>query len=120
VFGVFAGEDMVGLTAIIAEADRKTAQLVASYIREAHRGLGLSTMLYRARLEWFRERPEFEKLLVSHRASNDASRRAIQKFGFRMTGVIAGKVWPDGTIDDQIDHELTRAEIAAILRNITK
>jgi RimJ/RimL family protein N-acetyltransferase len=98
VFALFDGDKPVGLTGIFtARTDEtgRSAVLAMSYIEPAYRGRGYSRLLYQARIDWARAQPQFERIIVSHRGGNEASRRANQAFGFMLTGK-GSKVWPDG------------------------
>jgi RimJ/RimL family protein N-acetyltransferase len=109
VFGLFDGDDLAGITAIIREhAD--TATLAMSYIRPAWRGQGYSALLCRARLDWARGLG-VRRILVSHRASNQPSRRAIERHGFVRTGTRAHR-WPDGAVEDDVSYELVLDQAA--------
>ncbi len=105
-FGLYYGEELIGITGIIIEdAAREEAYLTHSYIRKEHRGKGLSRLLYEARIAWAKERG-IKRLLISHRASNTASMKANQKFGFRYTHK-SSQTWPpDGTVEDLLHYEL--------------
>lgn len=85
IFGLFDTEMLIGITGIfksIHDPEGKTALLGMSYIDKEYRGMGLSKLLYQARLDWAREKG-FEKAAVSHREGNEASKAANQKFGFQ-------------------------------------
>jgi RimJ/RimL family protein N-acetyltransferase len=43
-------------------------------------------------------------VVVGHRASNEASRRAIQRHGFTPTGSTP-HLWPDGTEEAHVNYE---------------
>ncbi len=108
VFGLFDGEQIIGITAAFTwreDPSGQTALLAMSFIRPEYRGRGLSRLLYEARLDWIRARPQFKRVVVFHRESNGASRRANQRHGFRRTGR-RSHVWPDGTAEDEIFYEL--------------
>lgn len=108
VFGLFDGEALVGITAVFTLRDDptgKTALLAMSFIAPAYRGRGLSALFYEARLAWARAHGGFERVIVSHRATNEASRRANQRFGFVRIGV-EPRTWPDGAVEDDITYEL--------------
>ncbi|HEX9956487.1 MAG TPA: GNAT family N-acetyltransferase, partial [Fibrella sp.] len=77
------GGETVGLTAVYGTIDG-SAVLVASYIKEAYRGRGLSSLLYNARIGWARANG-FKKAIVSHREDNLISKAANQRAGFRYT-----------------------------------
>lgn len=106
-FGLFDGEEFVGITAVFTHRDDpsgETAHLAMSFIKPEYRGKGLSGMLYEARLEWVAAHPKFNKIVVSHRASNEASRRANQRYGFVPIGR-EPHTWPDGETEDQVFYE---------------
>jgi RimJ/RimL family protein N-acetyltransferase len=107
-FGLFEGETIAGITAVFADRDDpsgQTAVLAMSYISPAHRGQGLSRSFYEARLNWIRSKPQFTRVRVSHRRSNDASRRANQRFGFREIGT-RETAWPDGGVEEEVRYEM--------------
>jgi RimJ/RimL family protein N-acetyltransferase len=108
VFGLFDGEDLVAITAAFTWRDDpsgETALLAMSFILPEYRGRGLSRLLYEVRLDWIRTHPQFKRVVVSHRQSNEQSRRAIQRHDFLPTGR-AQRTWPDGTTEDEIFYEL--------------
>ncbi len=108
VFGLYDGDRLVGMTGVVRyreDPTGTTAFFGMTYIAPAYRGRGLSRMLYEARLEWVRERPQFTRVHVSHRSSNEASRRANQHHGFALTAR-EPRTWPDGTEDDELIYEL--------------
>jgi RimJ/RimL family protein N-acetyltransferase len=108
VFGLFAGEDLIAITAAFTwreDPSGQTALLAMSFILPEYRGRGLSEMLYEARLDWIRTQRRFKRVVVSHRQSNEQSRRAIERHGFLPTGR-AQRTWPDGTTEDEIFYEL--------------
>ncbi len=110
VFGVFDDGKPVGMTGIAIrdklDASLQTAGLWGSWIDPAYRGQGISQDMYRARINWAREHPMAARVVVSHRASNEASKRANQKHGFVYTHTEEGVVWPDGSTDAQLFYEL--------------
>lgn len=108
IFGIFDGADIAGMTSISIHRDdptRTVAKLWGSWLRADLRGQGLSVPMYRARLDWARAHPTIEKVVVSHRASNAASRQANQKHGFVHTHT-EPHTWPDGVTEDHIFYEL--------------
>jgi len=108
VFGLFDGKELIGITAVFTwrgDASGQTALLAMSYIAPDYRGRGLSKKLYEARLNWIMEQPQFTKVMVGHRASNEISMRANQRHGFVPTQRIT-TTWPDGTVEDEIVYEL--------------
>jgi len=108
VFGLFDNERLVGITGVFTDDGDPTGQtalLVMSFILPSHRGRGLSRMLYEARLAWIQARPHFRHVLVAHRKSNEASRRANQRHGFRQTHMVSHD-WPDGETEDEVFYRL--------------
>ena len=104
-FGLYLGEEIVGLTGIILNSHVPgEAVMIASYIREEHRGKGLSDLLDRVRIDWARDKG-LTHLTVGHRASNEASRRANQRFGFQYT-FTESREWPDGEVEDNLNYRL--------------
>ena len=107
IFGLYDGDQLAGLTAIyIADEDPtgKTAGFAMSYIRPAWRGQGHAATLHKARLDWARANG-MTRVIVSHRASNTPSARAIARSGFTRTGAVPYR-WPDGVEEDNVEYEL--------------
>jgi RimJ/RimL family protein N-acetyltransferase len=108
VFGLFDGERLIGVTAAFTSREDpsgETAIFAMSFILPEYRGRGLSRLFYEARLDWIRTHPQFKRVMVSHRLSNEVSRRAIQRYGFRPTGRTS-RTWPDGVSEDEVCYEL--------------
>lgn len=104
-FGLYHREELIGVTGIIVMQDHPgQALLIASYIRTPFRGNNLSAMFYKARIDWATTK-NIRKLIVSHRASNGASKAANQKAGFVYTHTEA-HTWPDRTEEAQVFYEL--------------
>ncbi len=108
IFGLFDGDKLIGITGVLTSSEdpSDTAMLVMSYIDRAYRRRGLSSMFYEARLAWARAQPKLVRVVVSHRESNEASRRANQRHGFIATGQITPRVWPDGATENEVFYEL--------------
>jgi RimJ/RimL family protein N-acetyltransferase len=107
-FGLFDGDRLVGMTAVFVDRDDpsgRSAALGMSYISPEYRGRGFAAMFYEARLAWARDHPHFARAVVGHRRSNVASRRMIERFGFRWTRDKPHH-WPDGTDEDHVGYEL--------------
>lgn len=102
VFGLFNGTDLAGIAAVFAEGT--TATFAMAFIRPEYRGRSLSHLLFDARMAWCREH-NIDRAIVSHRASNEASARAIRRHGFSATSR-AVRLWPDGETEDEISSEL--------------
>ena len=108
VFGLFDAEHLVGITGVFPwreDPSGETAVLAMSFILPEYRGCGLSRLLYKARLDWIRSQGVFKRIVVSHRASNEVSRRAIKRHGFLPTRS-APRTWPDGIVEDELFYEL--------------
>ena len=108
VFAVFDGERPVGMTGVAVDRDdpsRKTALLWGSWLEPSARGNGVSKLFYEARIGWARQQPGVERIIVSHRESNVASKFANQKFGFVPTHV-TDKKWNDGINEKEFHYEL--------------
>ena len=101
VFGLFAGPVLIGLTSIVRDAQNpEEAYMTQSYIRQEHRGLGLSRLLYAARFDWATEKG-IRRLTIGHRETNVASQAANQHFGFLPTHRET-RTWPDGVTEDMV------------------
>jgi RimJ/RimL family protein N-acetyltransferase len=89
VFGLYDREEAIGLTAVFRHRERMedTAILCMSYIRKQYRGLELSDLLYKARIDWAKAQEGITRILVGHREGNEASRRANQRWGFKLYSV---------------------------------
>ena len=112
VFGAFDGAELVGITGVFTHRDDPTgatAALGMTYLRPDYRGQGLSALFYETRLRWIREQPRFTRVAVSHRRSNEASRRAIRRARFIPVGA-APRTWPDGGVEDEVTYELQLTE----------
>lgn len=108
-FGLFREGECVGMTGVCTEKNNpKCAALIATYLKRPHRGKGLSALYYQARIEWAKENG-FDRITVSHRKSNEASKAANQKFGFVYTHS-EEKTWPDGVTEESIFYELPLQE----------
>ncbi len=107
-FGLFDNGNLIGITGIV-RLDRNPqateAILVASYLLPAYRRQGLSRKLYQARLDWAASQPGLKQVRVSHRESNEASRRAHQAFGFIFSSKEMME-WPDGLEENQASYLL--------------
>ncbi len=105
-FGLYSGnETLVGLTSISSTAEQPDeAYLSQSYIRKEFRGQGLSGLLYDVRLAW--ARAQVVRLLhIGHRRSNEASKRANQRYGFQFSRS-EPRIWPDGGREDMLYYTL--------------
>jgi RimJ/RimL family protein N-acetyltransferase len=109
VFGLFADTELIGITGIITSADDPsgaTAELGLSYLLPQYRSRGFSSLLFEARLCWATAQPQFTLVRVSHRDSNQASRRAIERHGFVLVRR-APRLWHDGSLEDEVFYQLS-------------
>jgi RimJ/RimL family protein N-acetyltransferase len=108
IFIIFDDQIPIGMTGVSVFRDdpaKRTAIFWGSWIEPRFRRQGLSNLLYQARIEWAKAHPIIERIIVSHRASNVASKFANQKHGFVFTRTHE-KVWTDGKIEDEVCYEL--------------
>ena len=109
VFVVFKNDRPVGVTGAAVDrhdVSQKTVLLWGSWVEPDGREKGISKLFYEARIAWAREQPGVERITVSHRESNVASKYANQRFGFVFTHETT-KVWNDGTSEREFHYELT-------------
>jgi RimJ/RimL family protein N-acetyltransferase len=108
IFMLFENETPIGMTGVSVYRDDpagKTALFWGSWLEPDFRAKGLSSLMYQARIDWAKRHPKVERIIVSHRASNLASKYANQKHGFTFTGTHE-KVWTDGVTEDEVCYEL--------------
>ncbi|MCA1625255.1 MAG: GNAT family N-acetyltransferase [Acidobacteria bacterium] len=108
IFLIYAGDMPIGMTGVSInwnDPTEKTALLWGSWLAPRARRKGLSELMYQTRINWAKQQPTVEKIIVSHRASNVASKYANQKHGFVLTHKTE-KVWTDGATEDEIFYEL--------------
>lgn len=89
IFVLFDGEQPVGLGSVFTVREDPSGQtgiMAMGYIDPLYRRRSLSYLLYKARIEWARAHPVIEKLTISHREGNEASRHAMEKHGFQKVG----------------------------------
>jgi len=104
-FALYNEESLIGLTGVaLKKEDATTAILFASFIKPSHRNNGLSALFYQARINWAKHK-KCRSIIVSHRAGNEVSKAANQRFGFKFTD--AKKVtWQDGICEDELMYSL--------------
>ncbi|MFA6150657.1 MAG: GNAT family N-acetyltransferase [Chitinophagaceae bacterium] len=105
-FGLYTEDDLIGITSIIITNTEMPdeAYMTQSYIRKDYRNQGLSKILYEERIKWARDR-KLKKLIIGHRESNQSSKHANQKFGFKYTHQ-EDRTWPDGATEPMLYYEL--------------
>ena len=107
-FVLYEDDVPVGMTGIGVDREdptKKRAVLWGSWLEPRVRGKGLSNIMYAERIAWAKQHPTIETIVVSHRASNTASKRAILKHGFIPTHNVE-EVWPDGTREERVSYAL--------------
>ncbi len=108
IFMLFDDETPIGMTGVSVFRDdptHRTAIFWGSWLAPAFRRQGLSDLIYKSRIEWAKTHPSVERIIVSHRASNVASKYANQKHGFVFTRTHE-KIWTDGKTEDEVCYEL--------------
>ena len=106
VFGLFHFEKIIGLAAIFPDKEEAQTGLFAmGYIEKSFRRKGLSSLLYKARLQWAREHSHFKRIIVYHRNGNEASKRSMLNNGFKKIGQ-ENVVFGDGETDINYKYEL--------------
>lgn len=106
VFGVFHFGDVIGMTGLVIDKDDKqAAKLWGSWLEPKWRGKGVSEKMYQARIGWAQKHPDAKKIIVSHRQSNVASKKANQKHGFTFTHA-TDRTWNDGLAEPELYYHL--------------
>jgi RimJ/RimL family protein N-acetyltransferase len=104
-FALYDKKSLIGLTGVtLKKEDATTAILFASFIKPSYRNNGLSELFYQARIDWARNK-KCSSVIVSHRAGNEASKAANQRFGFKLTDV-KKVTWQDGICADELMYSL--------------
>jgi RimJ/RimL family protein N-acetyltransferase len=97
--------ECVGLTGVLKHKDQDDAVVfLATYIRKEHRGLGLSALFYKSRINWAK-RNNFKKAVISFRDDNFASKAAGERAGFIYKSS-ESKIYPDNTVGNSLLYEL--------------
>ena len=97
-FGLFDKDDLIGIAAVFTWRGDPTEQigvLAMDYVDPGYRGRRLSRLFYQVRIDWALGQKQITKLVISHRESNESSRRANQAFNFEYEGRETIR-WPDG------------------------
>jgi RimJ/RimL family protein N-acetyltransferase len=108
VFGLFADGRLVGICGVFAWSDdpsRRTAIFVMDFIDRDYRGRGWSRLLFDARLDWVKQRQQFDRVHISHRDSNERIRRAIAHHGFVETKRNPHR-WHDGADEEEVCYKM--------------
>ncbi len=108
VFGLFNNDILIGIASIFKpelEAHKDIAYLAMGFVHPNFRGLGLSSLLYNARLEWAKNNPNINILKISHRKGNTVSSKAIIKNGFKYIDE-EQETYGDGTTEISLKYQL--------------
>lgn len=108
IFMLFDGETPIAMTGVSVfreDPSGQTAIFWGSWLAPEYRLKGLSNLMYEKRIEWAKAQPTINRIIVSHRASNTASKFANQKHGFVFTRTHE-KIWVDGKTEDEVCYEL--------------
>lgn len=108
IFGLFAGNVLIGITAVFTCRDDpsgRTGIFAMSFIEPEYRGKGYADLYYKARIDFGVKDLPWTRLAVSHRADNEPSKRAIVRHGFVFIGK-REKDWPDGKRMDEFMYEM--------------
>ncbi|MBO9729869.1 MAG: GNAT family N-acetyltransferase [Chitinophaga sp.] len=103
IFGLYKDYELIGMTSIVL-LDEEEGYLGQSYIRKAYRGMGLSTLFYKARFARA-SKLGLKRLKISHRESNIISKAAIRRAGFTYS-YRESVNWLDGTTEDVLYYVL--------------
>lgn len=103
IFCLFEHDKPIGMTSILL-INEEEAYLGQSYIKKDYRGLGLSALLYKIRMDWAYQH-QVKQLSISHRESNSISKAANQRYGFRYTHRETVN-WLDGNTEDALYYTL--------------
>jgi RimJ/RimL family protein N-acetyltransferase len=115
VFALVNDDKIIGIAAVFTWSGNPSgcsAQMAMDYIVAEWRGKGFMRRLNQSRLNWAIKQRQFARLVTSHRDGNEVSRRAIQAFGFELTGREMIE-WPDGANAEEWMYEID----LEILRN---
>lgn len=77
---------VVGACGLVVSEDRREAEL-GYWVGQPHRGKGYATAAVRAALAFAFERAGLARVFALPLATNEASRRVLEKAGLRLTGV---------------------------------
>lgn len=107
-FGLFNGKnEIIGFTGITRDKeDPALAWLVSSYIQASYRRMGLTRLLYEARIQWAKDEKNIHTLVLHHREDNEASRMSHQKFNFEFIKAYPPEPWPNGEIMPYVEYRL--------------
>ena len=92
-------KEAVGLTGIYLEdgnANSETGHMISSFMKNSHKGKGLSKLLYQARIDWAKQHHSLKRLVLEQRETNTAIKCVHQKFGFKFSKASECK-FADGT-----------------------
>jgi RimJ/RimL family protein N-acetyltransferase len=109
VFGAFDDQALIGIAGVfphiyefprLPDNSEPTGVMGAVYVKPDYRRQHLANKSGHACIEWSVEHAPWHKLAVSHCDGNEASRRMIEKLGFRLLDIERGRLW-HGRVRDQ-------------------
>ncbi len=89
----------------MSEPAGKTALLAMWYLKREYRGQGNFVPLVQFGVDWARAHGRYDKMIVSHRDGNEASRKANQRLGFQYM-YTRDSEWAGGVFDRHHFYEL--------------
>ncbi|NBX66390.1 MAG: GNAT family N-acetyltransferase [Proteobacteria bacterium] len=107
-FAVFYEGAVVGCVGIATMRDDvsgSSAILWGTYIKKQFRSNGLSRLLYKVLIDFALTKKHWQKIHVSHRATNLTSKKATLAHGFKYVRSKT-KIWHDGIQEDELCYEL--------------
>jgi ribosomal protein S18 acetylase RimI-like enzyme len=87
--GAFAGDALAGMVTFVRETglkERHKGRIYAFYVSPAHRGKGAGRSLIANLLDWAKQDPSLEQVLLGVAESQTAARQLYASFGFETYG----------------------------------
>ncbi len=106
IFGLFDGQQMIGITAAFTWREDPSGQsgvMAYTFLKPEYREQRLTQMIYKVRIDFALQYKPWKKLVIGHRDGNEPSRRAMVAHGFVFTH-ITRKIWPDGIEADEYHY----------------
>lgn len=91
-------------------ATRRDHAIIGYWIAPVYQRRGIMTEAVKLVLRFAFETLGLHKVGVTCFGGNDASRRVIEKCGFRFIGTLREDVWRDGVWHDHLQYEMTASE----------
>lgn len=107
VFGLYDGEDVIGLTGVFRHKDSPDKGIVVmNYIRPEYRGRSVSGLFYQACIDWAQRQGDIRTLLVGFREGVEATRLVSEKWGFTFLST-EQETFGDGETVKHYTYQLT-------------